>query len=65
MADYQKLYAYLVGQIDNTIQKICEDLINGRHGWNELNAVGIQLREILYHTEDMYLEENEEHTVSD
>ena len=53
MMDYQKLYAYLVGQVDDTIKQICEDLVNGRHGWNELNAVGIQLRNALLHAEEM------------
>ena len=39
MGNYQKLYAFLVGQVDDTIQVICENLMAGRHGFHELNAV--------------------------
>ena len=59
MVDYQKLYAYLVGQIDDTLQLICYDLLKGQHGWEELNAVGERLRGALLAAEEMYLEETE------
>ena len=60
MANYQKLYAYLVGQIDDTLQLIGYDLMNGQHGFQELNAVGEKLRNALLKAEDMYLENDEE-----
>lgn len=55
MVNYQKLYAFLVGQIDDTIQQICENLIAGQHGWNELNAVGEKLRDALLAAEEIVL----------
>ena len=58
--DYQKLYAYLVGQIDDTIQFICDKLLKGEHDFEELNAVGEQLRNALLAAEEMYLDETEE-----
>ena len=60
MINYQKLYAYLVGQIDDTIQLICSDLINGQHGFKELNAVGEKLRDALLTAEEIYLAETED-----
>ena len=59
MVDYQKLYSYLVGQIDDTIQLICSDLMNGQHGFQELNAVGEKLRDALLTAEEMYLDDTE------
>ena len=58
--NYQKLYAYLVGQIDDTLQIIAGDLVNGKTGWNELNAIGEKLKTALLTAEDMYLDETEE-----
>ena len=60
MVDYQKLYAFLVGEIDDTIQAICSNLVNGQHGWHELNAVGEKLRDALLKAEDMYLDDTED-----
>ena len=59
MVDYQKLYSYLVGQIDDTIQLICSDLMNRQHGFQELNAVGEKLRDALLTAEEMYLDDTE------
>ena len=59
MVDYQKLYAFLVGQIDDTLQLICYDLLNGQHGQEELNEVGEKLRNALLVAEEMYLDESE------
>lgn len=59
MVDYQKLYSYLVGQIDDTIQLICSDLLSGQHGFKELNAIGEKLRDTLLTAEEMYLDETE------
>ena len=60
MVDYQKLYAYLVGQIDDTLQLICYDLLKGQYGWDELNAVGEKLRDALLAAEEMYLAETDD-----
>ena len=57
---YQKLYAYLVGQIDDTLQMIAGDLVAGNPGRNELYAVGEKLKNALLTAEDMYLDETEE-----
>ena len=36
--DHDKLYAYLVGQVDDVLQLICYDLLTGQHGREELEA---------------------------
>ena len=59
MVDYQKLYSFLVGQIDDTLQLICYDLLKGQNGWKELNEVGEKLRDALLAAEEMYLDESE------
>ena len=56
---YDKLYSYLVGQIDDVLQLICDDLLKGQHGWKELNEVGEKLRDALLAAEEMYLDESE------
>ena len=60
MVNYQKLYAFLVGQIDDTLQLICNNLIRGKHGFVELNEVGEKLKDALLSAEDMYLDETDE-----
>lgn len=60
MVNYQKLYSYLVGQIDDVLQLICYDLLKGQHGREELNEVGEKLKAALYAVEEMYLDEAEE-----
>ncbi len=56
---HQKLYAYLVGEIDNTLQMIAGNLVNGTAGWSELNAVGEKLKNALLIAEERYLDEDE------
>ena len=56
---YDKLYSYLVGQIDDVLQLICYDLLKGKHGREELNEVGEKLRDALLTAEEMYLDESE------
>lgn len=55
-ADYKKLYAYLVGQVDDTLQLIAEDLTAQACGWHELYAVGEKLKTALLTAEEMYLD---------
>ena len=57
---YDKLYSYLVGQIDDVLQLICYDLLKGHHGREELNEVGEKLRDALHIAEEMYLADTEE-----
>ena len=57
---YQKLYSYLAGQIDDTLQMIAGDLVGGTVGWHELNAVGEKLKNALLTAEEMYLDETED-----
>ena len=57
--NYQKLYAYLTGQIDQTLQQIAGDLISGESGWKELNAVGEKLKNAMLTAEEMYLDAEE------
>lgn len=57
--DYKKLYTYLVGQIDDTLQLIAGDLVGGNSGWKELNAVGEKLKNALLAVEEMYLDGEE------
>ena len=59
MIDYKKLYTYLVGEVDDTLQRIAGDLVGGNPGWNELNAVGERLKSALLTAEEMYLEAEE------
>lgn len=56
---YQKMYAYLAGQVDDVLQQIAKDLTGQNCGWNELNAVGGTLKNALLTTEEMYLAEEE------
>ena len=60
MVNYQKLYSYLVEQVDDVLQLICYDLLKDQHGREELAEVGEKLRAALLHAEEMYLEEWEE-----
>ena len=55
-ANYQKLYAYLFGQIDDAIQMIAGDLVDGKTGRDELCAVGEKLKNALLVAEDMYMD---------
>ena len=58
--DYQKLYAYLVGQIDNTIQMADIALHRGKQDCNGLLAVRNTLEHALITAEDMYLSHTED-----
>ena len=57
MADYQKLYAYLVGQVDEVLQQIAEDLMQQKADWQAMNEVGEKLKKALLAAEEMYLNE--------
>ena len=57
--NYQKLYAYLVGQVDDAIQMVGNSLFHGKHGYDELFAVGDKLKTALLTAEEMYLDEPE------
>ncbi len=55
--NYQKLYAYLVGQIDDTLQDIAGELVSGGCEQSSLVAVGNKLKNALLTVEEMYLDE--------
>lgn len=56
---YQKLYAYLAGQIDDTLQMVAQNLVNGNTGQNEMNAIGEKLKNALLTAEEQYMNEAE------
>ncbi len=56
---YERLYHYLVGQIDETLQIIAKDLVCGNSKWKELNAIGEKLKNALLTAEEQYLDEDE------
>lgn len=55
-AVYQKLYVYLVGEIDDVLQTIAENLVDGNTGWHELNTIGERLKNALLTAEECYLD---------
>lgn len=58
-ANYQKLYSYLVGQIDDTLQLIAYDLTHGQQGFAPLNEIGLKLKQALLTAEEIYLNDAE------
>ena len=52
---YNKLYAYLAGQIDETLQIIAQNLVSGNTGWAEMNAIGEKLKNALLTAEEQYM----------
>ena len=56
---YHKLYAYLAGQIDDTLQIIAQNLVDGTTGWTEMNAIGEKLKNALLTAEEQYLDNAE------
>ena len=58
--NYQKLYSYLVGQIDETLQEIAGYAMNSSAGRDELFVVGNKLKKALLFAEDMYLDATED-----
>lgn len=57
---YKKLYAYLAGQIDETLQMIAQNLVSGNTGWSEMNTIGEKLKNALLTAEEQYINEIEE-----
>lgn len=53
--DYQKMYAYLVGQVDDSLQMIADALIDEDPGRDELVAVGNKLKAALEEVEEEYI----------
>jgi len=59
MLDYQKLYAYLVGQVDDAIEMMGNNIANGSCGYEEMAVVAIKLKAALMAAEEMYLSDTE------
>ena len=57
---YKKMYATVVGQVDNTIQMIGESVLGGDCGREKLIEVGEKLKAALMEAEEMYLDAEEE-----
>lgn len=60
MDRYQKMYAYLVGQVDDTLELIGAQLNRQGWGYDEMVAVVNKLQNALTTAEEMYLEAGEE-----
>ena len=59
--DYRKLYAYLVGQVDDALQMIAYGY--GREGYGKdqlVIDVGCKLKDSLERAEEMYMEMEEQ-----
>ncbi len=57
---YQQLYAYLVGQVDDSLQMIGEALLRENCGRADLLAVGEKLKAALQAAEERYIQEEGE-----
>lgn len=57
---YKKMYATVVGQVDNTIQMIGDSVLGGNYGREKLIEVGEKLKKALQDAEEMYLYAGEE-----
>lgn len=55
--NYEKLYAYLVGRVDDSLQRIAGMLMEGRCGRAELVEIGETLQAALLAAEEMYVSE--------
>ena len=55
--NYQKLYTFLVGEVDDVLQQIADDLIHQKCDWHEMNEIGIRLKNVLLTAEERYLSE--------
>lgn len=56
---HEKMYAYLVGEVDDALEMIANNLVDGECGRDELIAVGHKLKNALLGAEEMYLEAEE------
>lgn len=56
---YQQLYAYLVGQVDDSLQMIGKALLRENCGREDLLAVGQKLKAALQEAEERYLRAEE------
>lgn len=57
--DYQKLYAYLVGEVDGALQMIAKGYAEQADKERLLLTVGEKLKAALLAAEDMYIEQEE------
>ena len=56
--NYQKLYTFLVGEVDDVLQRIADDLISQKCDWHEMNEIGNRLKNALLEAEERYLSED-------
>ena len=57
--DYQKLYAYLVGEVDGALQMIAKGYAEQADKERLLLTVGEKLKAALLAAEDMYIEQED------
>lgn len=57
---YSKMYASVVGDVDNVLSDIAELVMRENCGKEELIEVGMKLKAALLKAEDMYVESEEE-----
>ena len=57
---YKKMYATVVGEVDDTLQIICAAITNQEYTLEKMNEIGEKLRNALLTAEDMYLDADED-----
>lgn len=57
---YKKMYATVVGEVDDTLQIICVAITKQEYTFEKMNEIGEKLRNALLTAEDMYLDADEE-----
>ena len=58
--NYQKLYAYLAGQIDDTLQIIADELCKEEHTYDSIITIGDNLKDALLTAEEWYIDSVED-----
>lgn len=57
---YKKMYATVVGEVDETIQLIAKAILDHEYGFEMMSEIGQKLKKALLDAEDMYLDAEED-----
>lgn len=57
---YKKMYATVVGEVDDTIQLIAKAILDHEYGFEKMSEIGEKLKRALLDAEDMYLDAEED-----
>lgn len=57
---YKKMYATVVGEVDDTLQIICAAITDQEYTLEKMSEIGEKLRNALLTVEDMYLDADED-----